>query len=155
MLDSPPCLAEITKEHPIKLLDGIPESASFLLCSTGHGGQREGGAFTEPFEQFRWMHFTYALLLNLVYSTDESRNLHLSKNLCRCIKFVCSLFGHDGRGRPFDRNEQCIILAEKGVLLHCRFSNLQQKSVPANVGPVGRFWRPSSMINDHQEDTGR
>ena len=35
-------------EHSSKLLVGIPESASFPLCGTG---QREGGAFTEPFEQ--------------------------------------------------------------------------------------------------------
>ncbi len=43
------CRVYKSKEHPIKLLVGNPESASLPLPGTG---QREGGAFTEPFGQF-------------------------------------------------------------------------------------------------------
>ena len=43
------------KGSPIKLLDIIPESASFPLC----GGQREGGRLTEPFEEFVRTHFKF------------------------------------------------------------------------------------------------
>ena len=45
----------MTKGRPIKLIIGIPEYASFPLCGTG---QREGDAFTKPFEQFGWKHFS-------------------------------------------------------------------------------------------------
>ena len=38
-----------SKGNPIKLLVGNPESGSLPLPGTG---QREGGGFTEPFEQF-------------------------------------------------------------------------------------------------------
>ena len=64
---------DIYKEHFFNLLVGIPECASLPLPSTG---QREGVAFTEPFEQIEKTLFSFQLFLA---SAKKARGLHKYK----------------------------------------------------------------------------
>ena len=69
-------MTRVTLYSSVPELDGIPESASFPLCSTG---QSERGAFTEPFQQLGRTHFTFDLF-NLTIGQNSAQKGLLNRH---------------------------------------------------------------------------
>ena len=81
------------ERFPLNLVKSVQPNGSLAslnpLPSLWGTGQREGGAFTEPFDQFGWMHFTYLIMYLQV---DSELTIILQISIFFDIPFISDAF---------------------------------------------------------------